>query len=106
MDNFQKIAQNVGVVDAALREQGRKHIAAAGAQIALPEQIERLNQQTGNLLLIAEKADAMTRGVVRLTWALVVLTGGLLFFTAYLCYDIYQHRQHDNLANHSTSEQR
>jgi len=82
----------------AIRQMGRQFRAANEAQIALPEQIERLNQQTGELLKVAEAqkklaegADVMTRRLVRLTWGLLIftiglfgLTVGLLVLTYYL----------------------
>ena len=34
-------------------------------------------------------AERGTRSIIRLTWALVILTVALLFLTAYLCYDAY-----------------
>jgi hypothetical protein len=54
----------------------------------------------------AERVERQTDKLICLTWALVGLTAVLLLFTAYLCYDIYQHRHHDALNHQSTTEQR
>ena len=41
------------------------------------------------LVLLGRQADEQTRRIVKLTWALVILTVALFFLTAYLSYDTY-----------------
>ena len=54
----------------------------------------------------ADKVERQTDKLIVLTWALVGLTAVLLLFTAYLSYDVYQHRQHDELNYQSTTEKK
>jgi hypothetical protein len=50
--------------------------------------------------LSAEMAEASTRRIVRLTWALAILTAGLLVLTVILCWDTHaiakREANHDN----------
>ena len=54
----------------------------------------------------AAKVERQTDKLITLTWAIVGLTAVLLLFTAYLSYDIYQHRQHGQLNHESTTDKR
>ena len=56
------------------------------------------------LVLLAEDADKQTRRIVRLTWALIVLTVLLLIFTIYLCEDTYFKSKRDT-ADHDAAKQ-
>jgi hypothetical protein len=51
---------------------------------------------------IAELSEITTRRIVCLTWALVALTAGLLFFTVILYKDTHQLIQREKLTNDSS----
>jgi cytochrome bd-type quinol oxidase subunit 2 len=46
---------------------------------------------------IAERSEKTSRRIVRLTWALVVLTVALLCFTTYLSFDVYLKSRHGEM---------
>jgi len=76
--------------------------------VPLLRTIARFGSLTGNVYL---KAERQTKWVIRLTWALAILTAALLAFTIYLAEDAYLNRQrnkaeqsHATKPNHSGSE--
>ena len=56
--------------------------------------------------LASQRLERQTDMLIRLTRGIFWLTVSLLLFTAYLCFDIYQHRQADREAHKSATEQR
>jgi len=54
------------------------------------------------LVIIAKEADIQTRRIVRLTWALVGLTGALLLFTCFLYKDTHVLTQRERTEATST----
>jgi hypothetical protein len=47
------------------------------------------------LVMLAEDVDKQTKRIIRLTWALLILTAALLFFTIVLYQDAHQHTYSD-----------
>ena len=56
-------------------------------------------------MALSRRAHKQTRHVVILTWAIVLLTLGLLIFTVYLSYDAYLKNKRPDQRHESTSEQ-
>ena len=79
----QNIQANQALEDAR-KEAGHLARAAAKAQVALQEQMDRLNQQTGELLKIAEAQKRLAENLERQTAMLVGLTRAVKIFTVVL----------------------
>ena len=57
-------------------------------------------------MAISRRAHKQTRHVIGLTWAIVLLTIGLLSFTVYLSYDAYLKNKRADQRHDSNSEKR
>ena len=67
---------------------------------------QRLAARIGELMAaISEQAELSSRRIVRLTWALVFLTAGLLIFTVFLYQDAHKQTQRDALKQYSSPKQ-
>jgi hypothetical protein len=55
--------------------------------------------------LASQRLERQTETLIRLTWGIFLLTVALLLFTAYLSFDIYQHRQAEKAEHKATTEQ-
>jgi len=94
-EKFQTVIENSQAIQQTQKNAGQRIRSALEAQIALPEQVELLNRQTGELLKIAEaqkqlaeeagkQADNLSKQTDRLvqeTVTLTKLTGGLYWLT-------------------------
>jgi hypothetical protein len=56
-------------------------------------------------MALSRRTHRQTRHVIILTWAIVLLTLGLLIFTVYLSYDAYLKDKRSDQRHESTSEQ-
>ena len=73
------------------------------ATVPITRTLARFASLLGGLYI---KADIQTRRIVRLTWALVLLTVALLIFTGYLSYDAYLNDQRAKKAHKDRTEKR